>query len=88
MHTGVPEVRLGIAHCEVQIPNQPGINGQTYNTLGTTPSRTLEVVTNSTNIAATVTISTGSCPLSTGPATVTWTGKTHVTPAAGEIFFL
>jgi hypothetical protein len=78
-----------IAHCEVWVPvtGNSAINGQTYNTLGTTPSRTLEVVTNSTNIATEVKVSTGSCPLTVGSTTSTYTGKTHVTPAAGEIFF-
>jgi hypothetical protein len=72
------------AKCVVHVPNQTGINGQTYT--NQSPRTSLVVGTKSTNVSSTVVTSTGLCPLSTGAATSSYTGTTKVTPASGEIW--
>jgi len=74
--------------CVIEIPNQNGINGQTFSTGGVAPNRDVVVTTNSTNIKDTVTTSTGICPLAVGSHTnATYTGTTTVDPASGEIWY-
>lgn len=76
-----------VATCEVQVPDQTGIGGQSFATSGSAPSRTISETSAATGIESTVTKSTGSCPLTTGSTTSRYTGVTHITPESGEIWF-
>jgi hypothetical protein len=75
--------------CVMDVPNQEGINGQSFATAGTAPNRHITVTTNSSNIKVKVTTSTGICPLTVGEhSNGIYTGTTTVKPASGEIFYL
>ena len=55
------------SHCHVDIPNQNGINGQSFSNMGSTADNaTLTWTTAATNLTATVTIDDGLCPLLKG----------------------
>jgi hypothetical protein len=61
------EAPFGLAKCVVHVPNQKGINGQTYaNKVITGPKSVVEVTTKSNNIKTNVITSTGFCPLTAG----------------------
>jgi hypothetical protein len=82
------EVNNALAKCMVDIPNQTGINGQSWATGGTFPNRDVIWTTNASNISATTTTSTGLCPLTVGKDTgVTYTGTTTITAASGEVWY-
>ncbi|HEU4598697.1 MAG TPA: hypothetical protein VFS26_03035, partial [Solirubrobacterales bacterium] len=57
-----------LGNCEVDIPNQNGINGQTFTNMGNTGSNTATLTwgTAATNIVVNVTESNGACPLEVG----------------------
>jgi hypothetical protein len=77
-----------LGSCVVDIPNQTGINGQTFATGGTSPNRDITETSNATNIKSTVTTSTGACPLAVGSHTNgTYTGTTTEKAASGEIWY-
>jgi len=74
--------------CVIDIPNQTGINGQTFTTQGSAPSRDILVTTKSTNVRDNVVTSTGICPLAVGEHNnATYTGTTTVKAASGEIYY-
>jgi hypothetical protein len=66
---------------------QTGINGQSFATGGTSPSRDITETSNATNIVAETTTATGLCPLTVGKDTGTYTGTTTVKAASGEIWY-
>jgi hypothetical protein len=74
--------------CVMEVPNQTGINGQSFTTQGTSPNRDILVTSNSNNIKDSVTLSTGICPLTVGSHTNgTYTGTTTVKAATGEVWW-
>lgn len=84
----VIEVNNGAAKCVVKIPNQTGVNGQSWATEGTSPNRDIKWTTNAANIAAETTTSSSLCPLTVGKDTgVTYTGTTTLKASSGEIWY-
>jgi hypothetical protein len=74
--------------CVWEVPNQAGINGLTWATEGTSPSRDILWTLNATNIKTKVTTSTGICPLTVGEHTnTTLTGTVTLKAASGEIWY-
>jgi hypothetical protein len=65
----VIENRSCLSNCVVDIPDQIGINGVSFSTGGTSPSRDINITFNATNMKATVITSTGACPLTVGSHT-------------------
>jgi hypothetical protein len=76
-----------IAACEVQVPNQTGINGHKYVNRTIAGQEVIETVTHSTNLEVNVTKSTGLCPLTVGKATMSQSGTTTATPATGNLWW-
>ena len=73
-------------HCHVNIPNQNGINGQTFSNMGSTAggTATLTWTTAATNIDENVNVSNGVCPLETGfHANSNYNGITGIMGATG-----
>jgi hypothetical protein len=82
------EVNAGLGKCITKIPSQTGILGQSFATVGTSPSRDITETTKATNIAAETVTSTGLCPLTVGKDTGgTYTGTTTMKVASGEIWY-
>jgi len=74
--------------CVMEIPNQNGINGQSWATGGTSPNRDILWTMNSTNIKDRVTTSTGICSLAVGEHTnTTLTGTVTLKVASGETWY-
>jgi len=74
--------------CVIDIPNQTGVNGQSFSTGGTSPSRDLIIGMNVTNMQGSVVTSTGICPVSVGAhVNLGYTGTTTVKPASGELYY-
>lgn len=74
------------SHCQLHIPNQNGINNQTFINMGETASgnATLTEESNANNVTVTVTVSNGLCPLTTGHHnTGEYTGLTGIMGATG-----
>jgi hypothetical protein len=81
----VIETNSFLGSCIVDIPNQIGINGQTFATAGVSPNRDINETSNATNIESKVTTSTGACPLVVGEHTNgTYTGATTMKAATGQ----
>jgi hypothetical protein len=72
------EAPFGLAKCVVHVPNQTGINGQTYANKEVSGKKVVEVTTNSNNSRAEVLTSTGFCPLKIGSTTMIYKGTTTV----------
>jgi len=81
------EAPFGLAKCVVHVPNQTGINGQTYANKEVSGKKVIEVTTNSTNIKAEVITSSGFCPLTVTkvgePAVSIYKGTTTVEGNSG-----
>jgi hypothetical protein len=82
------EVNAGLGKCVTKVQNQTGINGQSWATGGSSPSRDITATSSANNIAAETTTSTGLCPLTVGKDTGgTYTGTTTMKAASGEIWY-
>jgi hypothetical protein len=82
------EVNAGLGKCIVNIPNQTGINGQSWATEGALGSRDIKATSSASNVSAETTTSTGLCPLTVGKDTGgTYTGTTTMKAASGEIWY-
>src|SRR5436853_1387024 len=72
--------------CVMEVPNQSGINGQSFGTGGPALGHDILVSSNATNISAKITTSTGICPVSVGThSSGVYTGTTTVRAASGEL---
>jgi hypothetical protein len=84
----VVEASSAFGKCVMDVPNQTGINGQSWATGGTAPNRDILATSNATNVHVTVTTSTGICPISVGTHTNgTYTGTTTVKATGGEVWY-